>query len=127
MSCLKSLRFWVALVAATVGAQPTEKDPQKSIRVVYQNLQNYFFPVRERGKTIESYRAVHDQLAQLNADVLVISEVDGPPALENLRSELAKRGQHYAFSTLCRGGDEYRAIGMLAKFQLEHFSQVCKT
>ncbi|MEN9361785.1 MAG: hypothetical protein RL095_3320 [Verrucomicrobiota bacterium] len=96
---------------------PIQVSPAQ-IRIASYNLYNFKPGEAPRQfKTEVSRAATAAVIAEMNADILLISELGPDPSLAELQAELRLRHADYAFSSVVRGPDPTRHIAVLARFK----------
>ena len=90
-----------------------------NISVMSYNLWNYFVieGPRSKVKSESSKEALVQVIKAADPDIMLVSEIGGEPALNDLLAHLKKVGLNYKFSTVMYGADRTRHIGCIAKFK----------
>lgn len=90
----------------------------EDISVMSFNLWNYFV-VEGKSSSVKSETS-RDALIQVikkaDPDIIMVSEIGGQPALDDLIGRLKKAGLNYPSGTVMYGQDRTRYIGCIAKF-----------
>jgi len=89
------------------------------ITIMSYNLWNYFVieGPRSKIKRESSKEALVQVIKAIDPDIMLVSEIGGEPALNDLLAHLKKVGFKYTFSTVMYGADRTRHIGCIAKFK----------
>ncbi|MBI4622519.1 MAG: endonuclease/exonuclease/phosphatase family protein [Verrucomicrobia bacterium] len=111
-----ALLFFCGLIAARA----------ETLTIATYNIENYGPADRmtEAGfrkdypKPEAEKRALREVICALNADVLVLQEMGGPPYLEELRRDLKADGLDYPHAALAVASDADRHVAILAKRRL---------
>lgn len=94
----------------------------EQISVMSFNLQNYFLHGGRSTpkKSPQSKDALFKVIRGADPDIIMISEIGGPEALEDFQKNL----KSYTFSVIMHGADSSRYIGCIAKFTPEKVNKV---
>ena len=107
-----------------VNDAPIQVTPAQ-IRIASYNLYNFKPGEAPRQfKTEVSRAATAAVIAEMNADILLISELGPDPSLAELQAELKLRHADYPFQTVVRAADPTRHIAVLARFKPVEISHV---
>ena len=89
------------------------------VSIMSYNLWNYFVieGPRSRIKSKSSKDALVQVIKASDPDIMLVSEIGGEPALNDLLAHLKRVGLNYKFSTVMYGADRTRHIGCIAKFK----------
>jgi endonuclease/exonuclease/phosphatase family metal-dependent hydrolase len=120
---LSSLRWAIGAGLAFLGAVSAAAQP---LVVASYNVQNYTLADR---KVAEGFRpeypklevekaALRTVIRALDADVIVLQEIGGPPFLAELRRDLASEGVPYPHGEAMLAADEARGLGVLSRVPL---------
>jgi len=105
---------------------------ESQIRVASYNLENFLWmenvqpdgTISRRFKSDESIAALVGVIVELNADVLMVSEIGTAEDSKRLQSLLADAGLDYTTLVHLEGADDVRMLGVLARVPLvEDFSR----
>ncbi len=117
------LVLWGGRLPMAAASAPA---PQK-LRIATYNLENYTAADRmtpegyrkDYPKPEKAKRALHQVIADLDADLLALQEMGTRPYLEEFRKDLKARGLDYPHSALVEAGDENRHIALLSRRPLK--------
>ncbi len=96
-----------------VGAADLPPPPEQ-LRVLSYNVHNFTADPDSKLTSAQARDAVIDVLADIAADVMVLYEIGGEPALAEIRKALAARGRPYPFASVVEATDRERQIAFLA-------------
>jgi len=85
------------------------------VRIVSYNVYNYLPLSKPQIKSPESRQTVLRILAALNPDIAVLTETGGQEAVAEIAARLREQGRDYPFTSIVRGEDTERFIGILAR------------
>ena len=121
---LLALLLGAAADKPLVNDAPIQVTPAQ-IRIASYNLYNFKPGEAPRQfKTEVSRAATAAVIAEMNADILLISELGPDPSLAELQAELKTRHADYPFQTVVRAADPTRHIAVLARFKPVEISHV---
>jgi endonuclease/exonuclease/phosphatase family metal-dependent hydrolase len=103
-----------ALLAAFSSSAAAPAAPERLVVLSY-NLNNYGNPKVKRNKA--GYAAVAANIAAINPDIMMLSEMSGEAGVDRLLADLAKDGLQYGFKTVVEASDSERKLAMIARFE----------
>lgn len=100
-------------------ADPAAKSTISPVTICSYNLRNFLDPgcPFKESKPDNEREICLKQLATINADILILIEVGGQPAAEQIRTGLDRLGIDYPFYTIVNGDDNVRHIVILSKIK----------
>ena len=110
--------LFLMLTSAFFFVVSAQVKPQlKNVKVLSYNIYNYN-PAESsyQLKSSVSRKATASVIAEINADIVLLSEVGHGSALDELLNDLAKRGIYYSFKSIVEGPDALRRLCVIAKF-----------
>ena len=110
--------LFLMLTSAFFFVVSAQVKPQlKNVKVLSYNIYNYN-PAKSsyQLKSSVSRKATASVIAEINADIVLLSEVGHGSALDELLNDLAKRGIYYSFKSIVEGPDALRRLCVIAKF-----------
>ena len=110
--------FVFLLISAFFFVASAQVKPElKSVKVLSYNLYNYNSAKSSyQLKSNVSRQATASVIADIDADIILLSELGHGTALDELLKDLADRGVHYSFQSVVNGPDKLRRLCVLAKF-----------
>ncbi len=111
------MRFLLSLFFAYTLSAQIRIEP-RGVKVLSYNLYNYNSTYSSyQLKSQVSRQAVASIIAEINADIVLLSELGPGTALKELLAALKERGLEYTFISRVEGPDQYRQLCVLAKFK----------
>ena len=110
--------YVLLLITAFFFVASAQVKPQLStVKVLSYNIYNYNSSQSSyQLKSSVSRQATASVITEINADIVLLSELGPGKALDELLSELKGRGLTYSFKTIVDGPDKVRRLCVLAKF-----------
>ena len=119
--------FLLAAVFSVVVQAQIKLKPE-SVSILAYNLYNYNPSESSyQLKSSVSRQATANVIAQINADIVLLSELGHGDSLDELLKDLAERQVHYTFKSIVEGPDSLRRLCILAKFppvKVDHRTRV---
>ncbi|MBT3381559.1 MAG: endonuclease/exonuclease/phosphatase family protein [Lentisphaerae bacterium] len=110
---LATIPVWLFTLANSLG-QPLPPQPPETIRVMVYNVYNFMPLSAPQIKTPESRDTVAEIIHRGKADIVVLAEMGGDKAVEELRELLRQKGTDYPFATVVHAYDRTRNLAVLA-------------